>query len=133
VKLSPDALAIYTSAMDLAWGAARELRSLGVSQEFAQYVLPNALAIRFTESSDLLHLHHKLKSRLCYNEQEEIWRASLDEALQITENEPRIGKFLLPPCGVRLLAATTPYCPEGSRYCGVPVWRLDRRDNARVL
>ena len=133
VKRSPEGLAIYASAMERAWDAARELRSLGVPDEFAQYVLPNALAVRFTESSDLLHLHHKLKSRLCYNAQEEIWRASLDEALQIAEAEPRIGRYLLPPCGVRLLAATTPYCPEGSRYCGVPVWRLDRREYARLL
>jgi hypothetical protein len=21
-------------------------------------------------------------------------------------------------------AGTTPYCPEGDRYCGVPVWKL---------
>lgn len=133
VKRSPEALSLYSAATERAWDAARELRSLGVADEFAQYVLPNALVVRFTESSDLLHLHHKLKSRLCYNAQEEIWRASLDEALQISEAEPRIGKFLLPPCGVRLLAETTPYCPEGSRYCGVPVWRLDRREYARLI
>jgi len=133
VKRSPRALEIYEKAMSRAFEAAAALREMGVSEEYALYVLPNALAVRFTESSDLLNLHHKLKSRLCYNAQEEIWRASLDEALQIDELEPLIGRYLLPPCGVRIMAKSTPYCPEGARYCGVPVWKLDRREYARVL
>ncbi len=49
---------------------------------------PTPSPIRFTESADLLNLHHKFAMRLCYNAQEEIWRASLDEALQIREVNP---------------------------------------------
>src|SRR5262249_46049523 len=64
VQRTPEAHRLYSEAMERAWSAASELRDLGVPAEFAQYVLPNALAIRFTESSDLLNLHHKLKSRL---------------------------------------------------------------------
>ena len=45
--------------------------------------MPNAVALRFHESTDLLNLHHKLRMRLCYNAQEEIWRASRDEAEQV--------------------------------------------------
>jgi thymidylate synthase ThyX len=78
--------------------------------------------VRFTESADLLNLRHKHAMRLCYNAQEEIWRASVEEALQIREVHPLIGSYLLPPCGLRESAATKPYCPEGDRYVfgGVP-------------
>ncbi len=123
----------FHEACERAWDGVNELRRRGVSREFAQYLLPNAVAVRFTESADLLHLHHKLTMRLCYNAQEEIWRASVDEAEQIREIHPHLGRFLLPPCGLRNLAGVKPPCPEGSRYCGVPVWRLDMRDYARVL
>jgi thymidylate synthase ThyX len=104
-----------------------------VPDEFAAYLLPNAVAIRFTESADLLNLHHKFAMRLCYNAQEEIWRASLDEALQIREVNPRIGPWLLPPCTLRHLATVRPVCPEGDRFCGVVVWRMDAADYVRKL
>jgi thymidylate synthase ThyX len=116
-----------------AWEGMAELRRLGVAEEFVQYLLPNAVAVRFTESADLLHLHHKLTMRLCYNAQEEVWRASLDEAEQIREIHPRLGRWLLPPCGLRDRAEVKPPCPEGSRYCGVPVWRLPLAEYRRVL
>ena len=76
----------YDTSMARSWEAIGKLKALGVSDEDRAYLLPNAVALRFTESADLLHLHHKLKMRLCYNAQEEIWRASRDEALQIVAN-----------------------------------------------
>ncbi len=127
-----EASAVFSEAIRRSFDAFAEMRRRGAPAEFALYVLPNALAIRFTESSDLLNLHHKLKSRLCYNAQEEIWRASKDEADQVAEVHPRIGRALLAPCGLRKLSASTPFCPEGDRYCGVPVWKIERRDYSRV-
>ena len=47
----------------------------------------------------------------------------LDEVEQITQVDPSIGVHLGPPCVVRERAKSSPYCPEGDRYCGVPVWR----------
>ena len=110
-----------------------QLRSRGVPDEYAAYLLPNAVAIRFTESADLLNLHHKFAMRLCYNAQEEIWRASLDEALQIREVNPRIGPWLLPPCTLRHHAQVRPVCPEGDRFCGVVVWKQDAAQYVRAL
>jgi flavin-dependent thymidylate synthase len=133
VRRSAAAEDIYVESMARTWRAIGRLLEMGASEEAASYLLPNATAIRFTESADLLNLHHKLKSRLCYNAQEEIWRASLDEARQIREVEPTIGKFLLPPCGLRLMTTTRPLCPEGERYCGVPVWKLSLADYSRVI
>jgi thymidylate synthase ThyX len=124
---------LYSEAMERTWSSISRLKSLGVSDEAAMYLLPNAVAVRFTESADLLNLRHKHAMRLCYLAQEEIWRASVDEAMQIREVNPHLGKFLLPPCGLRKLAATTPTCPEGDRFCGVPVWRLDVSDYHRLI
>lgn len=123
----------YHRSIERSWQAYAKLKELGAPQEFAEYVLPNATAIRFTESSDLLSLHHKHAMRLCYNAQEEIWGASVDEAEQIREVHPRIGKYLLPPCGLRDLAGVRPVCPEGARYCGVKVWKIDLKQYERVI
>ncbi|HSD72261.1 MAG TPA: FAD-dependent thymidylate synthase, partial [Thermoanaerobaculia bacterium] len=129
----PEALDLYERTMRETWEAIGQLRSRGISDEFAAYLLPNAVAIRFTESADLLNLHHKFAMRLCYNAQEEIWRASLDEALQIREVNPRIGPWLLPPCTLRHHAGVRPVCPEGDRFCGVVVWRMEAAQYQRAI
>jgi thymidylate synthase ThyX len=123
----------FHDACERAWEGMAKLRRLGVPTEHAHYLLPNAVAVRFTESADLLHLHHKLTMRLCYNAQEEIWRASVDEAEQVRALHPRLGRWLLPPCTQRHRAGTRPPCPEGSRYCGVPVWKIDLEEYRRTL
>jgi flavin-dependent thymidylate synthase len=129
----PEAADLYHRTMTESWDAINALRSRGVSDEYAAYLLPNAVSIRFTESADLLNLHHKFAMRLCYNAQEEIWRASLDEALQIREVNPRIGPWLLPPCTLRHHAQVRPVCPEGDRFCGVVVWKQDATKYVRAL
>ncbi len=123
----------YDEIMNRTWEAMNQMRTLGVRDEFVQYLLPNAVAIRFTESADLLNLHHKHAMRLCYNAQEEIWRASLDEARQILEVNPIIGQFLLPPCTLRFLAKQRPICPEGDRFCGEKVWLYDLDQFQRII
>ncbi len=132
--LEDDACAArYRRAMEDAWDGITRLRAAGVSDEFALYLLPNAVAVRFTESASLLDLRHKHAMRLCYNAQEEIWRASLDEAMQIRAVNPRIGAHLLPPCGLRVRTAARPVCPEGKRYCGERVWTYRLEDYRRVI
>jgi len=123
----------YRESMERAWESIRQLRKLGVSDEMAAYLLPNAVSIRFTESADLLALRHKLAMRLCLNAQEEIWYAARDEAEQVKLVNPRIGAFFLPPCGPRLRAGVKPFCPEGKRYCGVPAWKIPLREITRTV
>jgi hypothetical protein len=123
----------YRETMARTWEAIGRLKALGVAASDAAYLLPNAVSIRFTESSDLLNLHHKHRMRLCYLAQEEIWRASVEEARQIREVNPRIGRWLLPPCGQRAAAGVRPICPEGERFCGVRVWKLDLMDYRRTF
>jgi hypothetical protein len=124
---------VYHASMAATWQAMAELRSHGVSPEWCAYLLPNAVHVRYTESSDLSALWHKHKMRLCFNAQEEIWQASVEEADQIQAVEPTVGALLLPPCGVRHRAGLRPYCPEGDRYCGVPVWTLGRGEWRRMI
>ncbi len=133
VKQNGLALQFYQETMEMSWEAVAALKSRGVSDEFAHYLLPNALSIRFTESADLLNLRHKHIMRLCFNAQEEIWKATLEEAQQISEINPLIGRYLRPPCNQRAAAGIKPYCPEGERYCGVPVWTQDLDGYHRII
>jgi len=123
----------YRESMERTWEDAAAVREAGGAAEYAEYLLPNAVAIRFTESADLLNLWHKHALRLCYNAQEEIWQASLEEARQVTEVNPRIGRHLAPPCTIRLRAGQRPVCPEGTRFCGERVWKLDLAEFTRRI
>jgi hypothetical protein len=115
----------YRESMERTWEDMVAVRHAGAPAEFAEYLLPNAVSVRFTESADLLNLWHKHAMRLCYNAQEEIWQASVEEAAQIREVDPRIGRHLLPPCSIRHRAGQRPVCPEGTRFCGERVWTLE--------
>ena len=133
IRENPEALALYQDTMERTWDAICTLRVLGADHEQWTYLLPNAVTIRFTESTDLLNLRHKHVMRLCYNAQEEIWRASVEEARQIREAQPLIGQYLLPPCTLRAMGHVKPICPEGPRYCGVRVWKQDLEKYSRKI
>jgi len=133
LRAAPKALDLFLAEMTRVWADIERLRGLGVPDEWALYLLPNAYPIRFDESGDYLFQHHKWTTRLCYNAQEEIWNATRDEVAQVAEVHPRLGRWLLPPCGIRAAADRKPYCPEGPRFCGVPVWRLEPEAWSRVI
>jgi thymidylate synthase ThyX len=84
-------------------------------------VLPNAKALRLVESGSFLALQHKWTLRTCFNAQEEIYLASMDEIAQVRDLHPRLGRFLGPPCVLRN-QVVAPRCTEGTHFCGVPVW-----------
>lgn len=124
VRQDESLLSSYQALMDQTWAAVTWMRRNGPDPALASYLLPNAVAVRVVETGDLLHFHHKMRMRLCWNAQEEIRRAAWQQAMQIAQADPLVGSFLLPPCGVRRAAGRTPYCPEGDRFCGTPVWKL---------
>jgi thymidylate synthase ThyX len=121
VRNDARARAIYDRAMAEAWAAKNELLDRGVPTEFALYVLPNAKAIRLMETGSLLHLLHKWTMRTCFNAQEEIYQASMEEVAQLRAVLPELGRYIGPPCHLRA-GITTPICTEGSHFCGVKVW-----------
>jgi thymidylate synthase ThyX len=129
----PEALELFHATCLKAWQAIETLLDAGVPAEGALYLLPNAFPIRFLESGELLHFHHKWVHRLCYTAQEEIWRASLEEVQQVETVHPLLARHLAPPCTLRREAGVTPFCPEGPRFCGLPVWRMELREFERLL
>jgi flavin-dependent thymidylate synthase len=133
IQVSAEALDFYEATMKTVWQNMTALLNEGVSEEFVMYLLPNAFPIRFLESGDLLNLHHKWTKRLCYTAQEEIWAMCRDEVLQVSKIFPELGQYLLPPCGLRNLAGERPICPEGERFCGIPVWKKKVEEFERVI
>jgi flavin-dependent thymidylate synthase len=121
IAANPAARSLYEQAMADAWAAKNELLDRGVPAEFALYLLPNAKAIRLVESGSLLHLLHKWTMRTCFNAQEEIYRASMEEVAQVRAALPELGRYLGPPCYLRAGVAS-PICTEGSHFCGIKVW-----------
>ncbi len=122
IAMNAEAWAEYTQAINRAWTAKNRLLELGVPLEFAMYVLPNAKVIRFIESGPLIALLHKWTMRTCFNAQEEIYLASMEEVEQVRAMHPRLMRFVGPPCVVRN-GLISPRCTEGTKFCGVPVWR----------
>jgi thymidylate synthase ThyX len=122
VASNPAALEEFQRAMERAWAAKNRLLEMGVPLEKALYLLPNAKALRFHESGSLLYLAHKWVMRTCFNAQEEIYRASMDEIEQVRAVHPRLARHMGPPCVLRN-GHVTPRCTEGEHFCGVPVWR----------
>ncbi len=129
----PEARALYEQTMQTLWSTIEKLLDGGVPEEMALYLLPNAFPVRFLESGDLLHLHHKWIHRLCYTAQEEIWRASIEETQAVTKVHPQLGQYIHAPCKLRKEAGITPFCPEGPRYCGVPVWKMGLEQFERLI
>lgn len=122
IAANAEARAIFDDSVGAAWEAKERLLSLGVSEEDAIYVLPNATALRFHESGSLIYLAHKWVMRTCLNAQEEIYRASMDELEQVRAVHPRLARHMGPPCVLRR-GRITPTCTEGEHFCGIPVWR----------
>jgi thymidylate synthase ThyX len=121
LKGNPRAMEVYDHAMRDAWAAKNQLLDRGVPPEIALYLLPNSKSIRLVETGSLLHLLHKWTMRTCFNAQEEIYNASIDEVAQIRQVHPELSRYIGPPCHLRA-GITTPICTEGSHFCGVKVW-----------
>jgi hypothetical protein len=124
VRQSEAALEEYYAVVQALWDAKNQLLDDGVAPEKVLYLLPNSHHVRFYETGTLLTYYWKWVKRLCYNAQREIFDTALQETEQVTAVFPTIGRHVsAPPCVVRSRAGNKPFCPEGERFCGVPVWR----------
>jgi len=124
ITQNPAALAEYRATIDAMWAAKNALLDAGADPEVALYLLPNSHRIRFHESGTLLTYYWKWMKRLCFDAQREIFETAVQEVAQVREVFPRIGSLVDgPPCVMRSRAGASPICPEGERFCGVPVWR----------
>src|SRR5580692_6581824 len=107
IRENTRAVEMNERAIQDACAAKNELVDRGVPLEFALYLLPNPKAIRLVETGSLLHLLHKWTMRTCFNAQEEIYQASIEEVEQVRAALPSLGKYLGPPCHLRA-GVTTP-------------------------
>ncbi|MEM3372724.1 MAG: FAD-dependent thymidylate synthase [Candidatus Anstonellales archaeon] len=117
---------IFIETMEMLWEAKNELENYGVKKELSIYLLPNALPIRFTETTSLLNLIHKYKLRTCFNAQYEIYEMCMEEIEQLGKINEKFANYLGPPCVIRKgLVYEDPLigpCTEGNRWCGIKVW-----------
>lgn len=124
IARSPAALEEYHATIKALWDAKNQLLDAGVPAEQVLYLLPNSHHVRFYETGTLMTYFWKWVKRLCYNAQREIFETARQETEQVSHVLPDIGRYVSgPPCVVRAAADNTPRCPEGERYCGIPVWR----------
>ncbi len=132
VRRCYEAHAKYVEWMKELWEEKNRLLDVGVPFEFASYVLPNGLAVRFEETGSMLHLWYKFTNRSCLRAEEEIWQVTMEEINQINNIHPNLSKYLGPPCFVRKMAhhnrevtedvGKVKYCNQGKLYCRQPVW-----------
>jgi thymidylate synthase ThyX len=124
IARNPRAAAEYDATIRAMWDAKNQLLSMGATPESVLYLLPNSHRVRFYETGSLLTYFWKWVKRLCFDAQREIFETAQEEVAQVRAALPEIGKYVDgPPCVIRSRAGTTPVCPEGERFCGVPVWR----------
>jgi thymidylate synthase ThyX len=124
IQRNPEARAEYDATVKALWDAKNALLDQGVSPEFVLYLLPNSHRVRFFESGTLLTYFWKWIKRLCFDAQREIFDTARQEVAQVRDVFPAIGRYVDgPPCVMRSRAGAKPICPEGERYCGIPVWR----------
>ena len=137
VTRNQQALEEYQATVRALWDAKNQLLDDGVAPEHVLYLLPNSHQLRFYETGTLLTYYWKWVKRLCYNAQREIFDTAAQETAQVRAVLPTIGQFVSgPPCVLRSRAGNKPFCPEGERYCGIPVWRgfdPDTLEERRVL
>ncbi len=120
----PEALEEYHATVAALWDAKNRLLDAGVPSEKVLYLLPNSHHVRFYETGTLMNYYWKWIKRLCFDAQREIFETARQETAQVADALPEIGRYVnRPPCVVRSEAGQSPKCPEGERYCGVPVWR----------
>ncbi len=126
---------IYEKILNQMFDNVDKALEIGIPREYATLLIPNAINIRVIEGGDLFDWIHRWKQRLCYLAQEEIFFVSLDQVKDLEKVMPEIKPMLMAPCGIRKAVGISPRCPEGSRWCGQPVynWQLDEYEKHRLI
>ena len=134
LEVTPEALEVYKTHMKRMWDVKNKLLDMGVSIEFARYIIPNGVCVRMIESGSLLNLWHKCKLRSCLAAMREIWQCAIEEIDEIKKVQPELVKHLGPNCVLRKKAGIKPFCPEGPRWCTYTSWEThDWKNKDRIL
>lgn len=112
---NPETDKIYKETMDIINNAYSELQALGIKNEDARMVLPNACTTVLEVKMNGRELIHFMNERLCAKAQWEIRELALKMRQCILENEECsvFAEFLVPKCK----SGQIHYCPE-HKSCG---------------
>ena len=132
IKKNQRALDIYKEANEQSYQFIENQRE-SVDKSDLVYALLNSHNIEIIENNDFNSFNHKAQMRLCFNAQEEIFDIVKEQVAQLREhNICNIDKYM-PPCYLRAKDKIHPICPEGSRFCGKKVWKMDFKDLKREI
>ena len=131
-KAEGELLKLYKEAVEYSYEFFEEQKEiLGFSE--AAYALLNAHNIEIIEHDDFQEFAHKAQMRLCYNAQEEIFDITYKQVKALKDKGVKAAEKFLPPCAVRQMQNIKPICPEGDRFCGVKVWKLEFEEYKRII
>lgn len=111
IKANPQAELAYMKALRTIEDTYSLLQSLGIPNEDARYVLPNACETTLEFTCNLRELIHIMNERLCTRAQWEIRELCWKMREAVIAAEPEFADFLQPKC------EHLGYCPEQSS-CG---------------
>lgn len=104
----------YYDIMQQLQVAYKELQAMGVPNEDARYVLPNACETVIEVKMNFRTLIHFMNERLCTRAQWEIRQMALLMKKAVEEQYPELAKYLVPKCEVH---DGMPFCTEHNT-CG---------------
>jgi len=132
VEEKKEILNLYKEAVEYSYEffeAQKEILGFGE----AAYALLNAHNIEIIEHDDFQEFVHKAQMRLCYNAQEEIFDITYKQVKALKNKGVKAADKFLPPCAIRQMKKIKPICPEGERFCGVKVWKLEFEEYKRII
>ena len=117
VKTDSPAEVIYDKAMDYLANTYKLLQELGIPNEDARMVLPNACETQIEVKMNLRALMNFMNERLCSCAQWEIRELAMKMKNVIIEKVPELAKYLVPKC--EKFGKEFGFCNESkSRTCG---------------
>ena len=114
IKSNQGAFEEYTELMYNIADIYRVLQEMGISNEDARYILPNACETTIEVKMNFRTLIHFMNERLCTRAQWEIRQMALLMKRCIEEQYPELAKYLVPKCEIH---EGMPFCTE-HKSCG---------------
>lgn len=115
IKNNAEAEHIYTALIGYIGMQYKKLQNMGIPNEDARYVLPNACETTLEFSINLRSFMNMCNERLCSRAQWEI-RALVKEMVKlVVEQVPQLKPYLVPKC--EKYGKDMAFCPEGRRNC----------------
>lgn len=118
VEETSEALPLFNEAIRVAYAVYGKLLALGVPQEDARYVLPNASATHLVVTMNARELLHFFSLRLCKRAQWEIREVARQMLCLARQKAPGLFAVAGPGC------LTKGVCPE-ARPCGKPYTSME--------